>query len=259
MVVCGCLGGAALGADPGRPAGVLPDERDHHLADAQLRRRLPAHLPDLPDRVVLAPDDGLQRLGLPDRARRCPPRRSGRRGRSTSRAASPSRSGSLIACVIALRPLVPLPAHPVRLRGAGALRLGAGRALRRRPRPAEDPGRDGDLRRHRRHRRREPGRRLQPLTRRRPERAPEARLRLHRDRRRRARPLQPVRDAARRLPDRRARERRQHAPGPGLPGRPRRRARGDHPLLRARRRAPDPQPRPDLPPGPRRRSAEAAR
>ena len=29
----------ALGADPGRPAGVLPDQRDHHLADAQLRRR----------------------------------------------------------------------------------------------------------------------------------------------------------------------------------------------------------------------------
>ena len=29
----------ALGADPGRPAGVLQDQRDHHLADAQLRRR----------------------------------------------------------------------------------------------------------------------------------------------------------------------------------------------------------------------------
>ncbi len=54
-----------LGADPGRPAGVLPHERDPHLAAAELRRRLPAHLPDLPERVLLAPDQGLQRERLP--------------------------------------------------------------------------------------------------------------------------------------------------------------------------------------------------
>ena len=39
MVVMGGLGGTALGADPGRPARVLQDQRDHHVADAQLRRR----------------------------------------------------------------------------------------------------------------------------------------------------------------------------------------------------------------------------
>ena len=44
----------ALGADPGDPAGVLQDERDHHVADAQLRRRVPADVPDLQHRVVLA-------------------------------------------------------------------------------------------------------------------------------------------------------------------------------------------------------------
>ena len=250
MVVCGLPRRRALGADPGRAAGVLQDERDHHLADAQLRRRVPAHVPDLPDRVVLAPDDGLQRLRLPDRARRCP----------TSAV---------------------WPAWTINLQGGIAVPLGLRDRLRDRRAASgssttrtrfgfevqvlgdsERAARYGGVRVRRkilavmaisggdrRPRRREPGRRLQPLARRRPERAPEARLRLHGDRRRRARPLQPVRASARRVPDRRARERRQHAPGPGLPGRPRRRAPGDHPLLRARRRAARPLPRPDLPAG----------
>ena len=39
MVVAGLRGRRRLGADPGHPARVLQDERDHHLADAQLRRR----------------------------------------------------------------------------------------------------------------------------------------------------------------------------------------------------------------------------
>ena len=46
----------------------------------------------------------------------------------------------------------------LRVRGAGAERLRAGRALRRDQRAAEDPRGDGDLRRDRRHRRGEPGR-----------------------------------------------------------------------------------------------------
>ena len=143
----------------------------------------------------------------------------------------------------------------LRVRGAGAERLRAGRALRRDQRAAEDPRGDGDLGRDRRPRRREPGRRLQPLPRRRPERPAEARLRLHGDRRRGARPLQPVRRAPRRVPDRRARERGQHAPGGRLPGRARRGAPGDHPLLRARRRALHPQPRAARSPGSDRRHA----
>ena len=55
-----------LGADPGRPAGVLQDERDHHLADAQLRGRLPDHVPDLREPLLLARVEGLQRERLPD-------------------------------------------------------------------------------------------------------------------------------------------------------------------------------------------------
>ena len=47
MIVAGAVGGAALALDPGRAAGVLLDERDHHLADAQLRRRARPQLPDL--------------------------------------------------------------------------------------------------------------------------------------------------------------------------------------------------------------------
>ena len=72
-------GRRGLGADPGLPAGVLQDERDHHLADAQLRRRVPPHVPDLRQRVVLARDDRVQRDASSRPRRRCPTRRSGRR------------------------------------------------------------------------------------------------------------------------------------------------------------------------------------
>ena len=80
-------------------------------------------------------------------------------------------------------------------------------------------------------------------------RAPAGELRVHGDRRRGPGPLQPVRDAARRLPARRARERRLHAAGRGLPVRPRRRDAGDDPVRDARRRAPRPLPRRDRPAG----------
>ena len=78
--------------------------------------------------------------------------------------------------------------------------------------------------------------------RRRPERPAEARLRLHGDRHRRARPLQPLRGRPRRVPDGRPRERRQHAAGRELPGGSRGRDPGDHPVLGARRRGADPPP-----------------
>src|SRR5207248_1127262 len=44
----------AVGADPRRAQGLRPDERDHHLADAQLRRGAVAHVPDLRQRLALA-------------------------------------------------------------------------------------------------------------------------------------------------------------------------------------------------------------
>src|SRR5205823_14281312 len=71
----------------------------------------------------------------------------------------------------------------------------------------------------------------------RPAQAPEAVLRLDRDRRRCARALQPAGRGPRRRPDRRAAERRQRAAGRRFPVRGGGLDAGDHPVLRARRRA----------------------
>src|SRR5206468_10453437 len=65
-------------------------------------------------------------------------------------------------------------------------------------------------------------------------------LRLHWDRRRGARPLQPVRGLSRRLPDRWPREWGLHAPKRRVSVRARRCTEGPDPLLRARRRAAHP-------------------
>ena len=128
----------------------------------------------------------------------------GRRGRrSTLGSVSRCRSGSSSRSRVAIGRLGALLAHALRLRGAGDRRLAARRALRGHADAAEDPRRDLPLRRDRRHRRREPGRRLPPRARR--ARSPAGGLRLRRDRRRGARPLQPVRRRARRVPARRAR------------------------------------------------------
>ena len=43
-----------VGGDPRPAAGVPPHQRDHHLADAQLRRRSRPQLPDLRQPLVLA-------------------------------------------------------------------------------------------------------------------------------------------------------------------------------------------------------------
>ncbi len=45
---------SAVGADPGGAAGVRADERDHHVADAQLRGGPAPHVPHLRQLVVLA-------------------------------------------------------------------------------------------------------------------------------------------------------------------------------------------------------------
>ena len=47
-------GRRSVGPHPRDPASLLQDERDHHVADAQLRRRVPPDVPDLQHRVVLA-------------------------------------------------------------------------------------------------------------------------------------------------------------------------------------------------------------
>ena len=150
----------ALGADPGRPAGVLLDQRDHHLADAQLRRGADPQLPDLrlASRTGATPRRPRRRSSR--RGRRCRTRRRwpvlARRRRSCSRSASCSRSCSRPLLWAALHP------HALRLRGAGDRRLAARGALRRHADAPEDPRGDGALGRDRRHRRREPGRRLPP-------------------------------------------------------------------------------------------------
>ena len=254
MVLCGARRRRALGADPGRAAGVLPDERDHHLADAQLRGGLPAHVPDLREPVVLAGDEGVQRERLPDAASNCRPRPSGPRGTLDIQGGVVVPLGLLIGIGIAValwflyqRTRFGFEVQVVS-DSERAARYGGVRIRRKILAVMGDLGRD------RRHRRGKPGRRLRPLGRRRPQRPPEARVRLHRHRHRRARPLQPVRDRRDRVPDRRARERRQHAPGRRLPRRARRRDPGDHPLLRPRRRAARPLPRADR----ARRAAPAA-
>ncbi len=228
-----------LGADPGRPEGIRADERDHHLADAQLRRRPAAHVHDLRQRVALArrldgPDALVPAVGRPAAEpvlARSPP---GRRGDPVRVPARLRRRRGAVGA---------LPADAVRLRDERHRRLAAGRALLRDADEAEDPRRDGDLRRSRRPGRRQPGRRLLARARRERPGAPGRELRLHRDRRRRARPLQPDRRLPRRRAARRAPERRAVPPGCGLSERPRRRDAGDHPLLHARRRAADPLPR----------------
>ena len=131
-----------------------------------------------------------------------------------------------------------LHADAVRFRGTGDRRLTARGPVRRDADAAEDRRDHVPLGRDRRARRREPDGRLPARARR--ARASAGELRLHGDRRRGARALQPVRGRPRRLPPRRAPERRLRAPGRRLPLRSRRRDAGDDPVRDARRRAPRP-------------------
>ena len=145
--------------------------------------------------------------------------------------------GFLIASLSRARALGPVLAHALRLRGAGDRRLAARRALRGHAHAAEDPRGHGALGRDRRARRREPGRRLHAHARRSPTGLQAAAFgytgivvaALAR--------YNPFAVVPRRGAPRRAAERRLHAAGRRLPVRARRRHAGDHPLLRARRRA----------------------
>ena len=70
-----------LGGDPGRAAGVRPHQRDHHVADAQLRRGARPQLPDLRQPLLLARHVARPGSCSP-RERRCRMRRPGRLSRS---------------------------------------------------------------------------------------------------------------------------------------------------------------------------------
>src|SRR3954452_10066567 len=233
---CGRRSGAR--ADPRDPACVLLDQRDHHVVDAQLRRRARDQLPDLRLRVVLARHVEPDGEGVPAGEE---PARGGelaRLARRLARAAvriPPRRRDRG-------RHLAALHTHALRFRGAGDRRLAARSAVCGHAHPAEDPRGDGPLRRRRGNRRRVAGRRLPPLAR--SARADRRGLRLRGDRDRGARTLQPVRRRPDRISARWAPERRLHPAGRRLPVRPRRRHAGPDPLRRPRWRAARPLPRP---------------
>src|SRR5207247_4535230 len=131
--------------------------------------------------------------------------------------------------------------NPLRLRSAGHRRLRACRPVCGDADATKDPGGHVPFGGDRRDRRREPDRRLSP-----PARSAWAagrELRLYGDRRRRARPVQPVRGRARRAPARRVDGRRLHAAGRRLSRGPSRGDAGTDPVLRTRRRAVGPLPR----------------
>src|SRR6266540_5544110 len=223
--------GRGLGGDPGLPPGLPAHERDHHLVDAQLcgvtRSDLPDHRQplllaghgDVRGEDVSARQDDPGRGELADvhaRQHRCPLRvHAGDRRRGL-------RAGRL-------------PAHPFRVRAPGDRRLPSRGALCGHADAAQDHGGHVPVRRAGGPRGSEPrGRFRLPAG---SKRASELLLRLHRDRRRRARALQPARSPPGRRPAGRVAGRGLRAPGAGLSLWARRRPARTDPLLRARRRA----------------------
>ena len=198
FVVAMCVAGGklrrALGADPRGAAGVREYERDHHVADAQLRRRATcSRTSSSTARPTGAILDACRRAPS-RRGNRCRRRPSGRRSGLASSSRSASSSASLAAAALwVLYSRTRFGFEVQRHR-----RLAARRALRGDAHAPEDPRGDGRLGGGRRARRREPGRRLHAHARREPERPAGGRLRLHGDRRRGARPVQPARGLPRR-------------------------------------------------------------
>ena len=151
--VVGAAAGAAWAAIPGAPAGVRPHQRDHHLADAELRRRARPHLPDHRQPVVLARPRVVRGSDLS--ARQDDPRSDGPPRRWTRSAGSLVPLGFGIAVALAAVMSVVLRTDSVRLRAAGDRGLAAEREVRRHAASPEDRGRDVPLGRPRRARRRE--------------------------------------------------------------------------------------------------------
>src|SRR6185436_3580023 len=225
------FGRRASRGGPGNSARVLLDERDHHFADAQLRRRSGAGVPDLRQSLVPACHVRLRGERLP--AGQDTPRRgdlvalddsrsrpaAGLRARNRS---CRSRLGALFA-------------YAVWLRSSGDRRLATRRPVCGNAHAAEDCRGHVPFGCDRRSRWREPDRRLPPPAR--PARPTRCELWVHGHRRRCARPLQPVCGRARGVAARWPSERRLHFAGRRLPGRSRRCHAGADPVLRARWRA----------------------
>ena len=218
------VAGARRRVPPGRSSRAScgrssNDQRDHHVADAQLRRRAVPQLPDL--RLE-------SRTGATPRPRA---------PSSSRRASALPGSGDWPTFDLGTSLVIPfgLLVVGVASRSWSAVLYTRTRFGFEVPVIGDSPraARYAGMRTRRKilavmalsgalagHRRREPGRRLPPPAR--PARPAAAGLRLHRHRRRRARPLQPVRGRARGDPDRRAQQRGLRAAGRRLPGRARR-------------------------------------
>ena len=204
----------------GRAPGVPQDERDHHVADAQLRCRALSQLPHLRFALVLARHverDG-EGVSAGQESAAGGKLADDERGPARAAARAPDRRRRRGPRLGALH------AHALRVRGAGDRRLAARRQLRRHAHAPEDPCRHGALRCDCRHRGCKSGRRLSPHAR--PARSHRRGLRLRGDRDRGARPLQPVCRLHRRLSARRPAERRVCAAGSRLPIGPGRRHAG---------------------------------
>ena len=227
----------ALGAHPRRAQGVREHQRDHHVADAQLRRRAAPHVSHLRQRVVLA-----RRVDTPGAS--VSPGQADASGRRVAQLRLERRRPARLPHRDRRRrrALVPVLAHALRLRSACHRRLAARCALCRHAHAAQDPRRHGPLRRGCGYRGSEPGRRVLAHARRQPTGPAGGGVRLHGHRRRGARALQPARRLPRSRAHRRTPERRLYVAGGRLPLRPRRCDAGNHPLLRARGRASDPVP-----------------
>ena len=232
MCVAAGVARRSLGVDPGRAQGLRPHERDHHLADAQLRRRPPPHVSHLRQLVVLARHVDTPGAVFPQGK---PMPEASNWPTFGSRRRRPARLRHRAGC--GARAVGAVHAHAVRVRGGCDGRLTTGCSLRGHAHPAKDPLGDGGVGCDRRHRWRESDRRLHVHARRQHDRLASGRVRVHGNRRRRAGPVQPARGLPRRGADRRPPERGLHASGPGLPVRARGRDARDHPLLRSRWRA----------------------
>ena len=157
-----CPGRDALGVHPGTAARLPAHERDPHLAHAQLRRRVLHVLPDLRQRLLLARSYHARGIGVPDRARPWLANATWP-GISIGSFVLPMGFVLGVGLAIGLLVLIRSTRYGFEMRVVGDSPQAAN--YRGHPHQAEDPLGDGDLRRGRRPRRREPDRRLRPRAR----------------------------------------------------------------------------------------------
>ena len=143
MIVAGAAARRSVGGDPRGAAGVRAHQRDHHLADAQLRRGAAPQLPDLRQPLVLAGHAPATGAALPagQGAARC-----GDLAASGPSARSRSRSASCVAVVVAVVVWVLYARTRFGFEVQVIARLAARRALRGHAHAAQDPRRDVPVR-----------------------------------------------------------------------------------------------------------------